>query len=133
MTTPGPASVYRLDYTPIHVPGVAITLQAAGPIEPGDPVQVAGSGTIERADAGTDSYVGIAGHSAPIGGLVAVFCGKLVHEGPAENDITAGNPVATSGTEGYQVTEAADPLDPSVIGLALTSAADAEDCRWLQY
>lgn len=131
MTTPVPAR--SRDYTPVHVPGTAITLQAADAIEAGDPVEVAGSGTIQRATAGTEKYVGVAGHPATMGLLVTVFAGKIVHEGAAELDITAGRPVEASGLDGYQVKEANDPADPTVIGLALTSAADGQDVRWLQY
>jgi hypothetical protein len=128
-----PAQYRSTDYTPIFIPGTAITLQATGAIFAGDPVQVAGSGTVERALPGSETYVGIAGHDAPTGGLVTVFAGKIVHEGTAEGDIPAGSPVMTSGTEGYQVTIAADVGDPNVVGLALTTAADAQDCRWMQY
>jgi hypothetical protein len=121
------------DYAPIFVPGTAITMQAAGAVEAGDPVEVAGSGTIQRAAAGSEKYVGVAGHPAILGGLVTVFAGKLVHEGPAEGDIPAGSPVMTSGELDRQVIIAADPADPNVIGIALTTAADNDDCRWLQY
>ena len=133
MTTPAPPATR--DYTPVHVPGTAITLQASDAITAGDPVEVSGSGTVARATAGTTTYVGVAGHPADLGGLVTVFAGKIVHEGPAEGAITAGDPVAASGLDGYQVTVPTppDPADPTVIGLALTSAADGQDVRWLQY
>jgi hypothetical protein len=132
MTTPAP--IYQRDYTPVHVPGVAITLQASGPVDAGDPVAVSGSGTVDRAAAASDTYVGVAGHvAAGMGELLTVFTGKLVHEGPAEGAITAGRPVETSGADGYQVKEATDVTDPSVIGIALTTAADGQDVRWLQY
>lgn len=133
MTTPAPQTWG--DYTPVHAPGVAITLQASGPVDAGDPVQVSGSGTVERATAGTTAYVGVVGHAATMGLLVTVFAGKIVHEGPAEGTITAGDPVAASGLDGYQVTVPTppDPADPTVIGLALTSAADGQDVRWMQY
>jgi hypothetical protein len=131
MTTP--VQTYQTDYSPVFIPGTAITLQASGVVDAGDPVEVSGSGTIDRAAAGSEKYVGVAGHAASPGGLVTVFAGKLVYDGAAEGDITAGNPVETSGLDGYQVKEAGDPADPSVIGLALTDAADGQTCRWLQY
>jgi hypothetical protein len=131
MTTPAPAAYG--DYAPIFVPGTAITLQASGAVDAGDPVEVSGSGTVDRAAAGSPTYVGVAGHAANMGGLLTVFCGKIVHEGPGEGPITAGMPLMVSGEDGRQVTEAADPSDPNVIGLALTSAADGFDVRWLQY
>jgi hypothetical protein len=121
------------DYSPIFVPGTAITLQASGPVDAGDPVAVSGSGTVDRAAAGALAYVGVAGHSANQGALVTVFCGKIVHEGPGEGPVTAGMALMVSGEDGRQVTEAGDPSDPNVIGLALTSAADGFDVRWLQY
>jgi hypothetical protein len=135
MTTP--AAFHQVDYSPVFVPGTAITLQAADTIAAGDPVEVAGSGTIQRAEAGSDTYIGVAGQAATSGGLVTVFSGKLVHEGAADGAIAAGDPLECSGLDGYQVKVAGgatpDPTLPSVIGLALTTAPDGADVRWLQY
>ena len=120
------------DYSPIFTPGIAITLAASGAIDAGDPVMVSGSGTIARATVASPAYVGVAAHAVTPGLLVTVFAGKIVHEGPADGPIAAGSAVEASGTADRQVRQAV-PAAPGVIGLALTSAADGADVRWMQY
>ena len=120
------------DYSPVFTPGIAITMQASAAVDAGDPVEVSGSGTVARASAASAAYVGVAAHAATPGVLVTVFAGKIVHEGAADQPITAGDAVEASGTADRQVRRVAAGT-AGVIGLALTSAADAADVRWMQY
>jgi hypothetical protein len=120
------------DYSAVFLPGTAFTLLLWDTdVLAGEPLEVAGSGRCRRAAAGTETYVGIAGHDCYAGSLITVIAGRTVHEGPAEDPITAGDHVAPSGEEDRQVTASTDPA--AVIGLALTTAdADGDICRWLQ-
>jgi hypothetical protein len=126
------------DYSAVFLPGTAFTLLLQDTdVLAGEPLEVAESGTCRRAAAGTETYVGIAGHDCYAGYLITVIAGKTVHEGPAEGPIQAGDHVAPSGqapapgVDGRQVVASTDPAE--VIGLALTDAdADGDMCRWLQ-
>jgi hypothetical protein len=120
------------DYTPIFTPGIAITLQASAAVEAGDLVEVTGNGTVGPAAGASPAYVGVAGMAATPGLLVTVFAGKIVHAGLADGAITAGDVVEASGVAGRQVAAAAAG-SAGVIGLALTSAVDGAEVRWMQY
>jgi hypothetical protein len=130
------------DYTPVFLPGLTITLIAAAGLTGGDPVEVGGSGTVQKVTAaGSMRYVGIAAHDAIAGYQVTVILDRAVHEGAADGPINAGDQLAASPRAGHQVTQlpaaltaaAADVnLARAVIGVALTSAADGTTVRWMQ-
>jgi hypothetical protein len=144
------------DYTPVHLPGLTITLTAAGPVAGGDPVEVAGAGTVRKcAPPGPPAaYVGVAAHNADPGAPVTVIAAAPVHEGLADGPVNAGDQLAASTAAGRQVTTAGpaalalpDVWDGAaasaaltaavgaaraVIGVALTTAADNATVRWIQ-
>lgn len=130
------------DYAPVLLPGLAGTFIAATAVTAGDPVEVAGSGTVQRAAAATAKYVGVAAHDAAAQARVTVIMSRVVHEGAADGSINAGDQLVISGTVGRQVKallpaaagEAADVnAARAVAGVALTTAADGTTVRWQQW
>jgi sulfate adenylyltransferase subunit 1 (EFTu-like GTPase family) len=130
------------DYSPVHLPGLAVTLTASGPLAGGDPVEVAGSGTVQKvAAAGSLRYVGVAAADAATGAAVTVIIDRVVHEGAADGPVNAGDQLAASARAGCQVTQLASAATATaadvnaaraVVGVALTGAADGATVRWVQ-
>jgi hypothetical protein len=135
------------DYSAVFLPGLTITMTALGDLAGGDPVEVAGSGTVRRCTAGPSSlgsagYVGIASADTRSGLEVTVIAARVVHEGPADGVITAGDQVMASSVPGRQVRSVpptravpgqADVNQARVIiGVALITAADGATVRWMQ-
>jgi hypothetical protein len=144
------------DYTAVFLPGLVITVVAAGPITGGDPLEVAGTGTVQKcAGAGSAKYVGIAALDAIAGNRLTMFANKPVFDGIAEGTVTAGDQVCASAVAGKQVkTVPASAVDigasptvqatantainaglaavRSIIGVAMTTATDGTTVRWMQ-
>jgi hypothetical protein len=130
------------EYSPVFLPGLTVTFTAAGNITGGDPVEIAGSGTVQKVTAaGSLKYAGVAGHDAPAGLPVTVILDRVVHEGTADGSINAGDQLTASPRPGRQVTTlipaaAATAADinqaRAVIGVAMISAADGTTVRWFQ-
>lgn len=131
------------DYTPVYLPGLTVTFQAAGNLTGGDPVEVAGSGTVQRvASAPSAKYVGIAAADVAAGLEVTVIVDKVIHEGAADGVVTAGDELVASAVAGRQVRSLPPLAAPpgladvnaarSVIGLALITAGDGGTVRWMQ-
>lgn len=130
------------DYTPVLLPGLTGTFTAAGPLAGGDPVEVAGSGTVQKvAGPATLKYVGVAAHDAIAGAHVTVIVDRVIHEGPADGPVNAGDQLAASPAAGCQVTALPAAAGATladinqaraVIGLALNTAANGTPVRWMQ-
>ena len=136
------------DYSAVFLPGLTMTSQAAGALTGGDPVEVAGTGTVQRATAGPSAglgsacCIGIAAHDAIPGMKVTVICDRAVHEGLADGVVSARDQVMTSLVAGRQVkTVPATGGAPGkadvdqarvIIGIALTTASDGNVVRWMQ-
>ena len=135
------------DYSAVFLPGLLMTSQAAGPVTGGDPLEVAGSGTCQRATPGPSGLgsakvIGIASHDAAPGRPVTYVAARPVHEGPADGPVTAGDQVMASSVAGRQVrscppapgTPGKADIDAAraVIGIALTTAPDNATVRWMQ-
>lgn len=127
------------DYIPVFEPATAITLTASATITGGQTVAVSGDGTIGPAAAGSAKYVGVAAHDAVSGGRLVVWPRGMVHESEASGAITAGDQLA-AGASGTIASVAAASGTPdaaavnaarSVIGIALTTAADEASVRWV--
>jgi hypothetical protein len=127
------------DYAPVFIPGTAITSMLTtdenspgyGAVLAGDHLEIAvRSGEVQRAAAASPAYIGIAGFDCDPGKLITIIAGKIVHQGPAEGDIAVRDMVAPSGTDGFQVTATADPVE--AIGIAMNTAPDGDICRWIQ-
>ena len=137
------------DYSAVFLPGLTMTSTAAGTITGGDPVEVAGSGTVQKATysdtpntVGSVKCVGVASHDATTGSRVTIIVDRVVHEGTAEGAITAGDQLMASTIAGHQVVTApvvsGSPVKSDVevaraiIGIALTTAAANGTVRWMQ-
>ena len=143
------------DYTPWIVPGFTWTSQAAGAITGGDPLEVAGTGTVRKCSATPPgAYVGVAAKDAILGADVTVISVRPVHEGLADGAISAGDQLTASTAAGRQVkslaavsttfagtysaadaqaqVDAAVTAARAVVGVALTTAADGGAVRWQQ-
>jgi hypothetical protein len=130
------------DYGPVVMPGWTWNSRAAATITGGDPLEVAGSGTVQPVNVATLRYVGIAAHDAFTGQQVTVISARPIFDGPADGPITAGDALHASATPGRQVATApavsgganANLNDlnntRAIIGTALTTAADGQLCRW---
>jgi IPT/TIG domain len=104
------------------LPGDTWTVRAAGPVGRGDPVQVAGDGTVERAGTGSLAYVGIAAHSCGDGGLLTVIAGWPVITSPAGSDIAPGD-LLMAGDDGTVLAEGSTARVRVRPGPAAASAA----------
>ena len=96
------------DYAPVFLPGLAVTLTAAGTITGGDPLEVAGSGTVQKCTAGPGGVgsvkcIGVAAHDAVSGASVTVIADRVVHQGAADGAVTAGDQLMASSAAGRQV------------------------------
>jgi hypothetical protein len=84
------------DFTAVFLPGAQWTSTAAGTIVGGDPLEVAGSGTVQKASAASTKFIGVAGSDAASGAKVTIISSKVVFDGVAEGSITAGDQLVTS-------------------------------------
>jgi hypothetical protein len=131
------------DYTPVYLPGKAMTLTASAAITGGQLVEVSGSGTVAPTTASATpsaKVVGVAAFDAASGARVTVYARGTVHESTANAAITAGDQVASGAVAGtvkaLAVAAGATTGDinngRSVIGVALTTAADLAKVRWME-
>jgi hypothetical protein len=91
-----------------YLPGASWTARTVGVIAAGDPLEVAGSGTVRRAGAGAVAFVGIAAHASSDGELTTIMCGSLILASVAGTDIDAGD-LITAGDDPGQVDSASAP------------------------
>jgi len=115
------------EYLPIFKPGQAVTLKASAEITGGQVVAVTGSGTVGPAGAASATWVGVAANDAAVNDNVTVYSGGVQHAA-ASGAITAGDLVVTAASGA--VAKAGDtPADGTILGIALTTAADGDDVR----
>lgn len=122
------------DYTPVYVPGRALSLSASAAVHAGDVVEVTGSGTVARVSASASlKVVGVASADARTGERVMVWGRGPVHELIADGDITAGDLVVASVTTGAGIRTMTGDDDPrALLGVAITSAASGTLARWME-
>lgn len=128
------------DYLPVYTPAEVATFTASAAITGGQLLAVSGNGTVGPAGAASASWIGVAAGDAPSGSRVSVFCRGTVHESTAAGAITAGAQLATgaAGTVATLAAAAANALGDinnarAVVGVALTTAADAALVRWMAW
>ena len=129
-------------YVPVTPAVATVTLTAAARIDAGDPLVIAAPGQVRRnALAGLPApYIGVAANDAEPGQAVTVHVGQCIHEGRSQGPVTAGDLLLAGWVAGRQVlTCPAPPPVPSgtdvwvarsVVGVAVTTAADGELVRW---
>lgn len=128
------------DYLPIYLPGDTLTSSASATITGGQVLVVSGSGTVAPAGGSSAKAVGVAAFDAASGAQVTMYGRGPVHETTASGGITAGDQVV-SAAAGKVSTLAAASGTPdaaavnsarSVIGIALTTAADTALVQWME-
>jgi hypothetical protein len=131
------------DYTTaVGGPVNQITMTTSGAVTGGDPLEVSATNTVAKCAGATSvKYVGIAAHDAASGAKVLVLTPGPVFDGVADGAITAGDQLVPSAVATKQVKSAGAITTPTaaevtatraIIGVALTTAADAATVRWLQ-
>jgi hypothetical protein len=132
------------DYTPPYVLGRQLTLAVSVACAGGDLLAVSGSGTVAPwVPAATPStkIIGVAAQDTAVNGRVTVYGFGPVHESVADGTVTAGDQVVAAATAGRQVKTAPAVTTPtaadvtntrSILGVALTTAADNLKVRWMQ-
>lgn len=122
------------DYTPVYVPGDALSLSASAAVHAGDVVEVTGPGTVARVSASASLKVaGVASADARPGERVMVWGRGTVHELIADGEITAGDLVVASVTAGAGIrTMTGDDDTRALLGVAITSAASGTFARWME-
>jgi hypothetical protein len=133
------------DYTPVSIEGEIVTSTASAAIVGGALLVVSGNGTVAPFTPGATpavNVVGVAASDVPSGGRVSFYCRGPVHESVADGTVTAGDEVVTSANGGAQLRSApaaavAAPADMvntrAILGVALTTAANLQKVRWMQY
>ncbi|MEU3452168.1 capsid cement protein [Micromonospora sp. NPDC006766] len=107
------------DYSPLFLPGKAITMTASAAVTGGQAVEVTGNMQVGPGAAASAKIIGHAGYDAPSGGEVTVYGRGTVHEAPASGTITAGASVVAAATGKVAAAAGSEP----VLGVALTAAA----------
>lgn len=132
------------DYTPPYDKGRHLTLTVSVACAGGDLLEVSGSGTVRPwVPAATPSakVVGIAAEDTAVNGRATVYGFGPVHESIADGTVTAGDQVCAATNAGRQVRTLAPAATAvaadinnarSVLGIALTTAADNLKVRWMQ-
>jgi predicted RecA/RadA family phage recombinase len=115
------------EYT-LLMPGYQITLTASATITGGQVLVVTGPGTVGPAGLNTASAVGVAGNDAASGQRLTVHCDGFIHETTASGVITAGQDLVSNATG----LVSARNSGANRIGIALTSAADGAQVRWVE-
>lgn len=127
------------DYSPKYLPGATITATTSGTVTGGQQLVVSGDGTVAASSAASAAWVGAALCDAASGALVTMTGRGPVHISTASGAITAGDQLVTA-TAGKVAALAAATGDAaadinnarSVIGIALTTAADTAAVEWMQ-
>lgn len=118
------------EYTPIYLPGTAVTAKASATITGGQLVAVSGVGTVAPAGANAGNVVGVAASDALNTETVTYFT-EGVHELTASGTVTAGD-IVVAAASGQVSTLAAvttpTPADVTntrgIVGVALTTATN---------
>jgi len=145
------------DYTPVYISGRTLTLTASVACFGGDILEVSGSGTVRPFVPGATpsaKVIGVAMDDVPVNGRVTVSGFGPVHESVADGTVTAGDQIVTATNASRQVRSlAVSGIDVgssfvqatvntainaglnnirSILGVALTTAADGLKVRWMQ-
>lgn len=127
-------------YEPKFLYGDTITGVASATITAGQTLVVSATGTVGPAGAGAANFVGVAAVDAASGASFAFFPRGKVHISVASGGITAGAQLATgaAGTVASLAAAAAALTADvnaarSVIGVALTTAADTANVEWMEF
>lgn len=111
------------EHNPKYNPGTELTFTASAAVTGGQLVEITGDNTVGPAGAGSDSWIGVAGHDAGTGELVHVTNGN-VHVLTASGAVAAGGAVVAAAAGA--VAAAAAETGLALVGVALSAAADSK-------
>ncbi|MCU1515336.1 MAG: hypothetical protein JWQ75_57 [Pseudarthrobacter sp.] len=115
-------------YLPLFRPGQTVTFDVTTAVTGGTPVEVGSADrSVAPAAAGSNKYVGIAGHDAAVGDKVTIEVAKPIHLLIALGAVARGAKVETAGAGKVRTLAAG-----TSIGIALTAAADGAAVQVLQ-
>jgi hypothetical protein len=118
------------DYSPVYLPGRAISGTASAAITGGQVLVVSGDGTVGPAgDAADVAVVGVAAHDAASGARLTYFGRGTVHETTTAAAVTAGAAVSAGADGTVDDDGGSDPT----LGVFLTSAGSAEKAMWMEF
>jgi hypothetical protein len=132
------------DYTPVYIPGRALTLTVSVACAGGDLLEVSGNGTVRPwvpNATPSNKVVGVASQDMAVNGRVTAWGFGPVHESIADGTVTAGDQIIAAQNAGRQVKTAPAVTTPTpgdvtvsraILGVALTTAADGLKVRWMQ-
>jgi hypothetical protein len=127
------------DYTPIYLPGNAITGTASATITGRQTLVVSGSGTVAPSSGSSAKVVGLAAADAATNAYVTYYARGTVHESTASGAITAGDQLVSAAAGAVSSLAAASGNTAgdinsgrSVLGIALTTAIDTALVQWME-
>jgi len=116
------------DYLPLYLPGETITSTASEAVTGGTLAAVSGDDLVGPAGADSAAVVGTFGFNAATGASVTVYGRGTVHMSVASGSITAGARVNAAATG--KVKSAA--AGTGNVGVAMTTAADGAQVKWME-
>ncbi|HSV41494.1 MAG TPA: capsid cement protein [Nocardioidaceae bacterium] len=112
------------DYSPLYLPGKAVTVTASAAITGGKAIKVSGDGTVATNAAASTYIIGVAGTDAAASGdKIVAFLRGTVHRLLAAGTVTAGD-LVEGAAAGAVATHTVGTNDARVFGIALTTASD---------
>lgn len=113
------------DYSPLYLPGKAVTVTVSAAVTGGAAIKVSGSGTVATNAAASTFIIGVAGQDAAASGdKIVAYLRGTVHRLLATGTVTAGQ-LVEGATAGSVATHTEGTNDDRVFGIALTTATDA--------
>jgi hypothetical protein len=120
------------DYSPLYLPGKAVTVTASAAITGGQAIKVSGDGTVAANAAASTIIIGVAGQDAAASGdKIVAFLRGTVHRLTASGTVTAGN-VVEGAAAGAVATHTEGTNDDRVFGIALTTATDGNSVEIME-
>lgn len=127
-------------YEPKYLFGEQINATASAAITGGQQLVVSGNGTVAPAGGASAAHVGTAAMDAATNGRLSYFPRGKVHVSTASGAITAGDQLVTAAAGKVSSLAAASGAVAadinsarSVIGVALTTAADTASVEWMEF
>lgn len=111
------------DYSPLYLPGKAVTVTASAAVTGGQALKVSGDGTVAPNAAASTYIIGVAGTDIASGEKGVAFLRGTVHRLTASGTVTAGQMVEGAAA-GKVAAHTEGTNDVRVFGIALTTATD---------
>lgn len=126
------------DYAPLFMPGDVITVTTSAGVTGGKALMVSGNGTVATATA-TAKVIGVAASDIASGAQGPMHGRGQVHISTASGAITAGDQIVSAASGNVSSLAAASGAVAadinnarSVLGVALTTAADTALVTWME-